>query len=189
MSDISVLSDLTQLTWLRLSDNEISDVSALEGLINLEDLYLEGNPIADFAPLRRLKSKNPGVNIDIDIGAVAAAVSEETWMPDANLREAVREALGLAPGDVLTQQAMQGLTKLDAPLPSDAPASVKVSDLTGIEHATQLTELDLNYNKVSDISALSSLTQLTGLSLGGNEVVDISVLSGLTQLTGLDSRG
>ena len=182
--DVTPLAGLTRLTWLSLGSNQISDVSGLEGLINLEKLSLKENPVADLAPLRRLKSKNPGVDIDIDISVVAAAVSEETWMPDAILREAVREALGLAPGDVLTQQAMQGLTKLDASLPWGAPASVKVvSDLTGLEHATQLTSLGLGSNKVVDVSALSGLTQLTRLDLSGNDIVDISVLSGLTQLT------
>ena len=188
--DISPLSALTRLTWLSLGSNQISDVSALEGLINLRSLSLKENPVADLAPLRRLKSKNPGVDIDIDISDVTMVVSEETWMPDANLREAVREALGLAPGDVLTQQAMQGLTKLDASLPWGAPASVKVvSDLTGLEHATQLTSLGLGSNKVVDVSALSGLTQLTRLDLSGNDIVDISVLSGLTQLTSLDLGG
>ena len=187
--DISPLSGLTELTFLGLLENEIEDVSAFEGLINLEKLYLEGNPISDFTPLRRLKAKNPDVDIDIDISVVAAAVSEETWMPDANLREAVREALILAPGGVLTQQAMQRLTKLDASLPADAPASVKVSDLTGLEHATQLTYLDLYYNEVVDISALSGLTQLTSLDLWANDIVDISALSGLTQLTSLRLGG
>ena len=187
--DISPLSGLTELTFLGLLENEIEDVSALEGLINLENLSLEGNPISDFAPLRRLKAKNPDVAIDIDISVVATVVSEETWMPDANLREAVREALDLVPGDVLTKEAMQGLTKLDASLPWDAPASVKVSDLTGLEHATQLTSLGLGSNEVVDISVLSGLTQLTRLDLGSNEVVDISVLSGLTQLTSLDLGG
>ena len=187
--DISPLSGLTELTFLGLLENEIEDVSALEGLINLENLSLEGNPISDFAPLRRLKAKNPDVAIDIDISVVAAAVSEETWMPDANLREAVRAALGLEPGDVLTKEWMQRLTKLDASLPADAPASVKVSDLTGLEHATQLTYLDLYYNEVVDISALSGLTQLTSLDLWANDIVDISALSGLTQLTSLRLGG
>ena len=189
VSDVSALSDLTQLTRLYLWSNQISDVSAFEGLINLEHLSLEGNPIADLAPLRRLKSKNPGVYIDIDISVVATVVSEETWMPDANLREAVRAALSLAPGDVLTQQAMQDLTELDASLPLGGPASVEIGNLTGLEHATQLTSLDLGDNDIIDVSVLSGLTQLTELYLGGNDIIDISVLSGLTQLTSLDLWG
>ena len=67
--DVSPLSGLTQLMELSLGDNEIVDVSPLEGLINLVSLYLEGNPIADLTPLRRLKAKNPNLEIDIDINA------------------------------------------------------------------------------------------------------------------------
>ena len=187
--DITPLANLKNLTELGLHSNQVVDATPLTNLKDLTWLFLVGNPIADLAPLRRLKAENPNIRIDIDIGAVTPAVSEEIWMPDANLREAVREALRLAPGDVLTQQAMQRLTKLDASLPADAPASVKVSDLTGLEHATQLTYLDLYYNEVVDISALSGLTQLTALSLWANDIVDISALSGLTQLTSLRLGG
>jgi internalin A len=168
--DVSPLSGLTHLTELVLRRNEIIDVSALEGLINLKYLYLKENPISDLTPLRRLKSKNPDVEIDIDINAVTTAVSEETWMPDANLRAKVRDALDLAPGDVLTQQVMRGLTELDASVPWDAEASEKIIYLTGLEHATQLTSLNLWGNEISDISPLSGLSQLTGLYLNGNEI-------------------
>ena len=187
--DVSVLSGLTELAVLHFEHNDIMDVSVLEGLINLEYLYLEENPISDFAPLRRLKAKNPDVKIDIDLAVEVPAVSEEIWMPDANLRTRVREALNLAEGDVLTQEAIQRLTKLDTSLPWDAPASEKVSDLTGLEHATQLTWLDLRINEIIDISPLSGLSQLTRLYLYGNEIIDVSPLSGLTQLTGLYLMG
>ena len=184
--DVSVVSGLTQLILLDIRGNEVVDVSPLSDLTQLTELSLDGNPISDLAPLRRLKAENPDVIIDIDINAETPLVSEETWMPDANLRAAVREALGLAPGDVLTQEAMQRLTRLDASMLSNAPVSEKIIDLTGLEHATQLTELRLWENEISDISPLSDLTQLTWLSLGSNGVVDVSPLSGLTQLTGLD---
>ena len=36
-------------------------------------------------------------------------VSAETWMPDANLRAAIRSALGLNAGEPLTQQKMTGI--------------------------------------------------------------------------------
>ena len=189
ISDISVLSGLTQLTTLYLESTAISDIGPLEGLINLKGLYITGNPISDFAPLRRLKSKNPGVKIDIDIGAVTTVVSEETWMPDANLRAKVREALGLAPGDILTQEAMQKLTRLGASISQFVPASEKISDLTGLEHATQLMTLNLGRNGVIDLSPLSELMHLMELELGGNDVKDISSLSGLTKLTKLSLGG
>ena len=67
--DISALAGLTNLTWLGLSGNSISDVTHLENLTKLTTLQLSGNPITDLAPLRRLKEKNPSVQIDIDINA------------------------------------------------------------------------------------------------------------------------
>ena len=117
----------------------------------------------------------------IDVSVTAPNVLEEVWMPDANLRAAVRAALGLAPGDVLTQQALAKLTSVNFD-------NSDIKDLTGLEHATQLTALYLSSNEVVDISALSGLTQLTRLDLSGNSVSDVSVLSGLTQLTGLYLR-
>ena len=109
---------------------------------------------------------------------VNASLSEETWMPDANLRTAVRSALGLQTGKALTQQAMAGLTALSA----DNSA---ISDISGLEYATQLQALGLNGNQISDISALSGLTSLTSLFMQNNSISDISALSGLTSLTSL----
>jgi len=57
--------------------------------------------------------------------------------------------------------------------------------LSGIEHCTSLTELDLDNNQVSDISILANLTNLTKLDLYGNEISDITAVSNLTSLTKL----
>lgn len=54
ISDISALSGLTNLEWLDLSGNNISDISALSGLTNLEWLALDGNNISDISALSGL---------------------------------------------------------------------------------------------------------------------------------------
>ena len=54
ITDISPLSELTNLQWLWLPDNNISDISALSELTNLRDLYLGGNEITDISPLSEL---------------------------------------------------------------------------------------------------------------------------------------
>ena len=99
----------------------------------------------------------------------------ELSMPDANLRAAVKSALGLAEGDTLTQQKMLRLTTLIA-------YRSGITDLTGLEHATGLTELKLLENNISDISVLSGLTNLVRLNLPASGLSDISALSGLTNL-------
>jgi len=51
LTDISVLSNLTQLGGLDLRSNNISDISSLAGLTNLNTLYLNNNQITDISAL------------------------------------------------------------------------------------------------------------------------------------------
>jgi len=123
--------------------------------------------------------------------------------PDPNLEAVVREAIGKATGPIYPSD-LEGLTSLHAD-------QRNISELTGLEHCTSLTDLYLwvnqisdisplagltslqllwlNGNQISDISPLANLTSLTDLSLGGNQISDISPLANLTSLTGLDLEG
>ena len=67
-----------------------------------------------------------------------------------------------------------------------------VSDLTGLEHATQLRIMDLWRNRIIDITPLAQLTELRELDLGGargNEIIDIAPLAQLTELRELGLSG
>ena len=109
------------------------------------------------------------------------AANEANWMPDANLRTAVRSALSIADDAALTQQDMQDLTSFSA-------VNSQISNITGLEHATALTSLDIRDNTVTDVNPLSALTDLEELRLKGNTLSDMSPLSGLTNLTLLNLR-
>ena len=109
------------------------------------------------------------------------AKDASAWMPDANLRTAVRSALSLGNNDTLTQAGMANLTRLTA-------RNAQIGNLTGLEHATNLTSLDLRDNTISNISALSRLTNLESLKLKGNDISSVSALSGLTNLTFLNLK-
>ena len=113
--------------------------------------------------------------------SVAPDSSPEVSIPDANLRAKVRSTLGLAEGDTLTQQKMAGLTSLQV-----AYVSIEISDLTGLEHATNLTELVLYDIPISDISPIKDLTALTRLRFARNQISDISPIKDLTALTFLE---
>ena len=129
------------------------------------------------------------VNVDIRhsitiFGADNAVVTRNTdtsggtavSIPDANLAAAVRKALDLGANAPITKQAMQGLTSLDAP-------DSRISNLTGLEHATQLGFLELRRNQIRNIRPLANLKNLKELILEVNDVRDISPLANLTQLT------
>ena len=122
----------------------------------------------------------------LGISVAPPATANEHWMPDANLRAAVRKALGLKPSEPLTQQAVRGLKRLDVNLPDNATANEKIKDLTGLEHATQLTSLSLFQNQVRDISPVAGLIELTHLNLNNNDLIrNISPVAKLTKLTDL----
>ena len=99
-------------------------------------------------------------------------------LPDPNLRAAVEKALGKASGATITTADMATLTRLDA-------NEAGISDLTGLEHVINLTDLHLWRNSVSDLSPLAGLTNLTGLYLGINSASDLSPLTRLTNLESL----
>ena len=105
----------------------------------------------------------------------ALAQNETGWMPDENLRTAVRQVLNLNSDDALTQQAMQELTMLNA-------GNSEITDITGLEHATQLEMLNLSANGIGNITLLEGLTRLTELNLNFNSINAITPLEGLTNL-------
>ena len=57
-----------------------------------------------------------------------------------------------------------------------------ISNLTGLEHATNLTWVDFINNNISDLSPLSGLTNLTTLNLDNNNISDLSPLVSNTGL-------
>ena len=99
-------------------------------------------------------------------------------IPDANLREAIRDALGLPPGAAITSDAMLKLTEL--------LTWGSVTDLTGLEYATNLTGLNLDNQPISNLSPIAGLIQLEWLGLSHTDVSDISPLASLSQLRSLD---
>ena len=121
-----------------------------------------------------------------------AATAQVVSIPDSNLRAAIEDALSKTSGDTITVADMARLPHLEA-------GNANIRDLTGLEHANNLTSLDLGYEKVAnewrnsnavtDLSPLAGLTQLTFLHLPGNSVSDISAVADLTNLTRLNLWG
>ncbi|MXV76115.1 T9SS type A sorting domain-containing protein [Candidatus Poribacteria bacterium] len=64
-----------------------------------------------------------------------------------------------------------------------------ITELAGLEHATQLITLYLRGQDVTDLTPLTHLAQLTNIDLWGNRILDITPLAQLTQLIVLDLGG
>ena len=120
----------------------------------------------------------------IDVSALLPP-PEVVSIPDPQLAAAVRESLDLVPNAAITTHTMQYLRRFYAP-------NSGITDLTGLEHAHNLTYLNLggeyidqkvaNSNSVSDFSPLAELTQLRTLDLDDSSIADVSPLAELTQL-------
>ena len=113
------------------------------------------------------------------LSITCGASAQEAWMPDANLRQVIRESLEL-PDDVLfTQLEIKRLTELDA-------QDRQITNLTGLEHAINLTWLNLGVNEIRDLSPLAGLIHLEYLWIYVNPLSDISPLANLVNLKTLD---
>ncbi len=104
-----------------------------------------------------------------------AASAQTVHFNDNNLKQAVKDKLGITTDPTQAQMASPTFTSLDA-------FSKGITDLTGLEYATNLQSLDLSDNAISDISPLGGLTNLKFIHLGSNQISDISPLRSLTNL-------
>ena len=203
ISDINPLSGLTKLRELHLSDNNIEDLHPLSALTELRILWIQGNPIIDFSPLGGLNLTD--LKYDVMEDPTGQTDPAAAWIPDAALRAAVRGEIGLLPGIPLTREKLQGVGYINV-------AGKGISNIIGLEFATNLRELDLSRNPITDLSPLANLItleildlsdaspnalnldiaplitllNLVDLSLENSRVSDISPLAGLTKLRSLD---
>ena len=121
------------------------------------------------------------------IGCLTYAGAEEAanWMPDAALRQAIRETLQLPAAVPLTKEEMLLLEYLDA-------NHKGITDLTGLAFAINLRELHLGgtENNITDLQPLAALTALVSLHIWDNKhLSDIRPLAGLVHLESLSLAG
>ena len=99
-------------------------------------------------------------------------------IPDKMLASVIRKKLGLKSQEPITQLDLRTLTRLNA-------RDSNITNISGIEHAVSLSELQLDTNHISDISGLSRLTGLRVLKLDSNQISDMTPLAKLKNLQSL----
>ena len=159
------MSNLTNLTYLNLKNNDIEDFSALRPLTGLVTLYISGNSLTDLSPLAGMTALT-----DFDI---------TTLVEDENLAAEIRTKLELDADAVLTPARLAELTGLNAP-------QKEISSVKGLELATNLRSLIIWGNDIDYVYPLHGLTNLKTLNLGDNDVSDFNDLD---TLSGLETLG
>ena len=175
---ITPLGKLVNLTYLNIRFNQIEDISPLANLTQLEELYISNNQILDCSPLEGLSL----TVLERDDFCVDVVSREIVEIPDPNLRQAVKDTLGLPDEAALTEGEMSRLVRFKA-------KNAEIGDLTGLEHALNLKTLDLAANEIHDITPLGTLTKLNFLILAGNPITDLTPLANLTNLTYINLAG
>ena len=108
---------------------------------------------------------------------------QELNVPDPKLRSALLEALSLSNNQPITQAGMRSLTKFSANRRG-------IKDITGLEHATNLTFLHLGNNEFHNLRPIENLVSLERLYVFGNRnVKNISPLGKLKNLKEFNAGG
>ena len=99
---------------------------------------------------------------------VQCANSSGCIVKDANLLNEINRTLGFESTHNVTQEELLSLTTLNAD-------SCNITDLEGLQYATNLERVDFSHNKIEEIEILENLPHLTTVSLYGNPVAEKKV--------------
>ena len=99
-------------------------------------------------------------------------------IPDPALRAGIAAALGKAAGEALSEAELISLETLSV-------RGAGVEDLTGLEGAAGLVELDVGFNPLEDLGPLAYLPALESLNLDGTgvDLHAVALLTGLKRLS------
>lgn len=118
--------------------------------------------------------------------AVPAAHAADVPIPDPGLRQCINVHLGKPADAALAESDVASIGELDCGA-IRRQRHYNIRDLSGAEHLTGATRIDLDGNSISDLTPLAGLVQLQHLDLSRNQdIVDLSALSGLSQLQSLE---
>ena len=107
--------------------------------------------------------------------------AKSVTIPDTNLANAIRKVLSLSTENSITQLDMLNLTSLNPNGIVDL-SEHQITNLTGIEYASNLTGISLSKNQIKDISPLAKLKNIRIIKLDDNIISDISIIANLKNL-------
>ncbi|MBW9156993.1 leucine-rich repeat domain-containing protein [Clostridium tagluense] len=162
ITNLQGIEHLTNLTYLRLDNNEISNIEPLKCLTNLTDLYLSNNQISSIEPLKGLTNLKSLELFENQISNI---------LPLASLTNLTN--LYLSDNQINNIEPLKRLTNLKG-------LGLSNNQISNIDPLKDLTNLDLLYlskNIIRNIEPLRGLTYLTWLHLSNNQITDYTPVS------------
>lgn len=180
ITELEFLTPLEKLVSLDLSNNQISDITPLAQLKKLRTLHLDNNDIRDFSPLYDLSELTM-----LTIGGIEVSQSQikelKTRLPGCLIYndEANTDIVEVHLGG---KTFKSDVTKLDL-------SDCSITDLSALSVCTSLEELRLSGNYIRDIGPLLDIPKLRVLDLSNNMISDIRPLMSITTLEHLNLAG
>ncbi len=162
------------------NSNESVEAAQKEGAESIDDGKPDKTP-QDASPQQVQETTDSNSNESVKAAQRAVAEPIDNWMPDKNLQNVVAGALGLEVSKITKSDMLQ----LDS-LYYNGEDKVKVKSLEGIQYASNLRRLILNFNQITDLTPLQQLSKLSILRLEGNQITDLTPLRDLSNLVVLD---
>ena len=204
VTNLSFITELSQLTNLDLSANQIGDISPLldlpwaasDATVDISFQNPRGDSDIPLIPAAQIEALSKVVKVlynESDVDTSDPSVPCEARLItiyDDLLKETVYDTLGLDEADDLICAELKRLTSLDASF-GITGIGEGIYSLSGLEYATNLIKLDLFSFGVRDFEPLSRLTKLEELTFGFGYSPSFELLSGLPRLRVLylDSTG
>ena len=163
---VIIVSDLSDLTVLDISQQGISSLEGLQYAVNLTQLTANSNVITELSPIAYLGHLRTLYLNDNHISDLTAL----TYLK--NLK-----TLYLENNRIVELSALKGIDLYDLSLGAHDRA-----DLSPLSSAIHMQRLNLFGNRISDLSALSSMQSLSWLALNENQITDLSPLSKIAAL-------
>ncbi len=145
----------------------IATTANTDALDNITDVF---NPSGDLVADNGVAGLNKPTTSNLN---------EVVSVSDLILKQAINVSLDRPSDADITVGDMQSLKSLTC-------TDCGLSDLTGLEYATNLVQLDLHENYISDLTPLNGLTKLETVCLGDNRIADLSPLESLTNVKSLE---
>ncbi len=180
ITELEFLTPLEKLVSLDLSNNQITDITPLAQLKKLRTLHLDNNDIKDFSPLYDLSELTM-----LTIGGIEVSQSQikelKTRLPGCLIYsdEANTDIVEVHLGG---KTFKSDVTKLDL-------SDCSITNLSALSVCTSLEELRLSGNYIRDIGPLLDIPKLRVLDLSNNMISDIRPLMSMTTLEHLNLAG
>ena len=171
LSSVAGIEQLVDLTYLDLSDNTIRNISSLSALKKLSEVYLQRNVLTELGSLSGLTSVK---TLDVSYNAISD-LSPISGMSVLGVLNAGNNQLS----NIASLASLTGLTRLDI-------SCNNILSIRELAVLSKLTELNLSTNAVSDISYLAPLTSLQRLDFSHNQVSELPAFTEDSQLVFID---